>query len=168
MGRAADPQTADRNRRIVEAFRQEPFHDYAQAGKRFNIGQENLYRVLRDAGLISASKRKKRCNLETFPVISPVLQWLGNLLEVDAREKGFTTDINTTPLANAIGVKSAQYLRLIFLGKADLLFTEIGRIAVFMGHKSAQALLDHVSHSYFSTVGDGKYNLNLSGTIAKD
>lgn len=59
MSRPCDPEIAERNRDLCEAFRKDPTLTNADLGKRFRVSTSSVNRILSAAGLISMTNRRR-------------------------------------------------------------------------------------------------------------
>jgi hypothetical protein len=138
MARTPDPAIATRNAAIARYYTQNPTESYAEIAAEFNVSPALLGSILRAAGVTDRARRKPRGGVVPARAVDNQLVMIGSALDRRVR----LMDDNKTEVAKAIGLGSGQRLTQIIRGHIDLSYSELNRIASFLGYRTAALLLD--------------------------
>lgn len=163
MARKIDPKIAERNAKMLEDYTANRRQTYDELAARYHVDKSTLYLVLRAGGAISNDNRKPRIKAAEQPSKGNVLVALGSALERAVHEKHLDRethpDWSLSMAADTVGLKSVQYLGLVFRGQANITFDELSSIALFLGHSSVISLFAEIGENLCKYLGGKSANI---------
>lgn len=151
MPRVPDPKVRERNQRLVEAARANPFLSDTELGEQFGLKFQRVRQVLSDAGVINADRRRNPHKTSAPKERSNLHVMIGTMIEeqyvlrLEEKPKYGDTVVSSEVRLRKIAEElryTVQTLNRVRQGMEPLPLSEIQRIAAWMNKTPAQLLLD--------------------------